>query len=78
MLLLEVTRKLPEMPEKKVNHALHIVLSIITLGFWLPVYALILIAKSWRNRQKYVEQRDRAEGRPPGRPKGMRIGDLPM
>jgi len=31
------------MDTPKVNHALHIVLSILTAGFWLPIYAIILI-----------------------------------
>ena len=38
-----------------VNHALHIVLTLLTLGFWLPVYAVILIAQSARTKRAYRE-----------------------
>jgi len=30
----------------KINHGLHIVLSVITAGFWLIIYALVLLTSS--------------------------------
>lgn len=30
----------------KVNHALHIVLTVLSAGLWLPVYLIILLSRS--------------------------------
>lgn len=31
---------------KRVNHVLHLILSILTLGLWVPVWIIIAMAKS--------------------------------
>lgn len=31
---------------KKVNHTLHLILTIFTMGLWLPVWAIIALAKN--------------------------------
>lgn len=33
-------------PAKRVNHALHLVLTIVTFGLWLPVWIILAIANS--------------------------------
>ena len=38
------------MKQKKVNHALHIVLTVVTAGFSLPVYLCIIVMHSIRNK----------------------------
>lgn len=48
---------------KKVSHVLHLLLSIISCGFWLPVWVLICLSVSLENRgirkrneKRYSEQ----------------------
>ena len=36
---------------KKVSHVLHLLLSIISFGFWLPVWVLICLSVSLENRE---------------------------
>ena len=36
--------------EKKVSHVLHLLLSLISFGFWLPVWMLICLSVSLENR----------------------------
>lgn len=31
---------------KRVNHALHLILTIFTMGLWLPVWLIVAIAKN--------------------------------
>lgn len=38
---------------KRTSHGLHIFLSIITIGFWIPVWILMTVLN--RDRQKVVE-----------------------
>lgn len=33
-------------PPKRVNHLLHLILTILTAGLWLPVWIIIALAKS--------------------------------
>ena len=33
-------------PRKRVNHLLHLVLTLITAGLWLPVWIILALAKS--------------------------------
>ena len=37
---------LAQPPHKRVNHALHLILSVFTLGLWLPVWLIVAIAKN--------------------------------
>jgi len=49
--------------EKKVNHVLHLLLSLITLGFWIPLWFIVCLSvtiensgiKS-RNKKRYDDQ----------------------
>lgn len=43
------------MAQKKVNHVLHIILTVLTFGLWLLVYIPILIGQSVRNKREYRE-----------------------
>lgn len=47
-------------PVPPVNHALHIILCLLTAGLWLPVYLVILLNQSARRYNN-----DRALGRRP-------------
>lgn len=40
-------------PGTKVNHILHLILSVLTLGFWIPVWILIAVLKK-REHHKVV------------------------
>lgn len=40
----------PPMP-KHVNHVLHLVVSILTVGFWIPVWFMVMIVVQNRNTQ---------------------------
>ena len=49
--------------EKKVNHILHLLLTIISCGFWAPMWMLICLSVSLENRgiskrnlKRYKEQ----------------------
>lgn len=35
--------------KKKTSHLLHIVLSVLTAGLWLPVWALVTVSNSLEN-----------------------------
>ena len=35
--------------KKKTSHLLHLVLSIITMGFWLPVWVLVALSNGIEN-----------------------------
>ncbi|AHJ86488.1 hypothetical protein ST20ES_35 [Mycobacterium phage 20ES] len=37
----------------KTNHALHLVLSLVTCGMWLPVWAVVAMVNSGRTRKVY-------------------------
>lgn len=37
-------------PKRKTNHILHLLLSLITLGVWLPIWFLISMTAVARNR----------------------------
>lgn len=49
-------------PIPPVNHILHLLLSVLTCGLWLPVWA----ALSWQ-RSRQVARAWRGEPEPPGR-----------
>lgn len=40
----------PPMP-KIVNHVLHMILAVITVGFWIPVWIIVMIVVHNRNTQ---------------------------
>ena len=51
--------------QKKVSHVLHLLLSVITLGFWVPLWILICLSVSLENRgirkrneKRYIKERD--------------------
>ena len=51
--------------QKKVSHVLHLLLSIITCGFWVPLWMLICLSVSLENRgirkrneKRYTKERD--------------------
>ena len=51
--------------QKKVSHVLHLLLSIITCGFWVPVWFIICLSISLENRgirkrneKRYIKERD--------------------
>ena len=51
--------------QKKVSHVLHLLLSIISCGFWVPVWMLICLSVSLENRgirkrneKRYIKERD--------------------
>ena len=51
--------------EKKVSHVLHLLLSIISCGFWLPVWVLVCLSVSLENRgirkrneKRYIKERE--------------------
>lgn len=35
--------------KKKTSHLLHLILSVITMGFWLPVWALVTLSNGIEN-----------------------------
>lgn len=45
------------MAVKPVNHPLHIILSILTLGFWLLVYVPILLVNGSRKKREYRKEK---------------------
>lgn len=55
--------------KQPVNHLLHIVLIVLTLGFWMSIYAIILIVDTFTPGQK----RYRITEHKPGRVRVRRI-----
>jgi hypothetical protein len=41
---------------KKTNHLLHLVLSIITFGLWLPVWLFVHLSNKWGPKEKTVTE----------------------
>lgn len=37
--------------KKSTSHVLHLVLSLITVGFWIPVWILVTLSNSIENRR---------------------------
>lgn len=35
--------------KKKTSHVLHLILTLLTLGFWIPVWIIVTISNSWEN-----------------------------
>ena len=39
----------------KTNHVLHLILSVLTVGFWIPIWALCGLSNA--NERKKIEQK---------------------
>lgn len=37
--------------KKSTSHVLHLILSLITVGFWIPVWILVTLSNSIENRR---------------------------
>lgn len=37
--------------KKSTSHVLHLILSLITLGFWVPVWIIVTLSNSIENRR---------------------------
>ena len=37
--------------KKKTSHVLHLILSLITFGFWVPVWIIVTLSNSIENRR---------------------------
>ena len=38
-----------ESKKKTTNHILHLLLSLVSVGFWLPLWLLVVVSNSWEN-----------------------------
>jgi hypothetical protein len=48
--------------DHRTSHVLHLLLSFVTLGFWIPVWALVALSNAMerRNIRKQIERNDSA------------------
>ncbi len=37
--------------KKKTSHVLHLILSLVTVGFWFPVWIIVTLSNSIENRR---------------------------
>ena len=39
---------------KRTNHILHLLLSIVTAGLWLPIWIIVAIVNAFRNKEETI------------------------
>jgi len=52
-----------QLQKRKTSHVLHLILSVITFGLWIPVWILVAISNAMHNGQ--MERRIRKEAKEP-------------